>query len=72
MTIRTEVVKFAKFNHFSAKPMSGGVLLHKARGADYRNDFSRVFDSWEEAHTYLLDQVNAVKDGQLISYPWAV
>ena len=71
MTIRTEVAKFARLNHFTAKPMCGGVLLHKSRGTDYRNDFSRTFDSWEETRAYLLDQINAVKDGKLASYPWA-
>ena len=70
MTKRQEVLKFAKFNRITAKPMCGGVLLHKANGADWRNDFSRAFDSWDEAHRYLRDQINAVKDGELVSYPW--
>lgn len=70
MTKRTEVIKFAKFNHLSARSMAGSVLLHKTHGADYRNDFSRWFDNWKEAHAYLLAEINAVKDGASVSYPW--
>jgi hypothetical protein len=70
MTPRQEVIRFAKANRMSAKPMSGGVHLHKARGSDWRNDYSRFCDSWDEARAYLAGIIAEVQDGVRRSYPW--
>ena len=68
-TARKEVIAFARMNHFTAKPLCGGVILHKARGTDFRHDFSKVCDDWAEARTYLLAQIEAVKSGTA-AYQW--
>lgn len=70
MTDRQQVIAFARMNRFTAKPMCGGVILHKAHGADFKNDFSKILDSWAEARAYLLDQIEAVKNGTTNIYPW--
>ena len=68
-TARKEVIAFARMNHFTAKPLCGGVILHKARGGDFRNDFTKVCDDWAEAHAYLLAQIEAVISGA-DAYRW--
>lgn len=70
ITARKEVIAFSRMNHFVAKPLCGGVILHKAHGADFRNDFSKVCDNREEARIYLLAQIEAVKSGGVTTYPW--
>ena len=68
MSIRTEVIEFAKFNHFSAKPMSCvWFLLPRRVARTIATTFPSLDSSRIEAHAYLLYQVNAVKDGRLIS-----
>ncbi len=70
MTKRTEVLKFCLFNGLRAKgERGGGVMLSYDTRRTNMADWVDMFDTWDEAHAFLMSAVWAHRDTGK-RYPW--
>jgi hypothetical protein len=69
MSLREQVIKFCRVNRMRAKGDKHGVTLSYDTRRTSMADWVDYFDTWAEAHAFLLAAVNAHHD-QGAPYPW--
>ncbi len=70
MTKRTEVIKFCRFNGLRAKgERRFGVTLSYDTRRTSMADWVDMFETWDEAHAFLMSAVLAHRDAGK-PYPW--